>query len=70
MIEMNSCATVKELGEEMQKLTNIQEDTMRFIVPQASSKTSQLMSPFSVEHALLSLEEATITEVPHDLLEL
>ncbi|XP_054818057.1 uncharacterized protein LOC129317716 isoform X2 [Prosopis cineraria] len=62
VIEMNSGATVKELGEELQKLTNIQEDTMRLIIPLVSSKASKLMSPFSAEHAFLSLHEASITE--------
>ncbi|KAK4276407.1 hypothetical protein QN277_019355 [Acacia crassicarpa] len=62
VVEMNSGSTVKELGEELQKLTNIQEDTMRFIIPQVSSKASKLMSPFSTEHAFLSLQEASITE--------
>ncbi|KAI9084651.1 hypothetical protein K1719_033433 [Acacia pycnantha] len=62
VIEMNSGSTVKELGEELQKLTDIQEDTMRLIIPQVSSKASKLMSPFSTEHAFLSLQEASITE--------
>ncbi|KAI4308419.1 hypothetical protein L6164_031497 [Bauhinia variegata] len=59
---MDSGATVKELGQELQKLTNIQEDTMRLIVPQISEKTSKLLSPFSAEHAFLSLRETSITE--------
>ncbi|XP_028795018.1 uncharacterized protein LOC114750588 [Neltuma alba] len=62
VIEMNSGATVKELGEELRKLTDIQEDTMRFIIPQVSSNASKLMSPFSTEHSFLSLQEASITE--------
>ncbi|KAK7304851.1 hypothetical protein VNO77_42742 [Canavalia gladiata] len=62
VVEMNISATVKDLGKELQKLTNIQEDTMRFIVPQTSGKTSKLLAPFSKEHALLSLQETSITE--------
>lgn len=65
VVEMNLGATVKELGQELQKLTNIQEDTMRLIIPQVSDKTSKLLSPFSTEHAFLSLQEASITEVYH-----
>ncbi|XP_020979635.1 uncharacterized protein LOC107643669 isoform X4 [Arachis ipaensis] len=61
-VEMNSGATVKDLGQEMQKLTNVQEDTMRFIVPLSSGKNSKLLAPFSVEYACLSLLETAITE--------
>jgi hypothetical protein len=60
---MNLDATVKDLGEELQKLTNIKEDTMKLIVPQIAGKTSKLLAPFSTEHALLSLRETSITEV-------
>ncbi|GMY09775.1 ubiquitin and wlm domain-containing metalloprotease [Fagus crenata] len=59
-IEMNSCATIKELGLELQKLTNVKADTMRLIVPQSSNKSSKLLSPFSDEHAFLSLQETSI----------
>ncbi|KAK7333927.1 hypothetical protein VNO80_30708 [Phaseolus coccineus] len=59
---MNIGANVKDLGQELQKLTNINEDTMRFIVPQISGRASKLLTPFSAEHALLSLQEASITE--------
>ena len=63
VVEMNLDATVKDLGQELQRLTNIQEDTLRLIVPQISNKTSKLVSPFSTEHAFLSLQETSITEV-------
>jgi hypothetical protein len=63
-IEMNSCATIKELGLELQKLTNVKADTMRLIVPQSSNKSSKLLSPFSDEHAFLSLQETSIRKVP------
>jgi len=63
VVEMGIGANVKDLGQEMQKLTNINEDTMRFIVPQTSGRASKLLVPFSAEHALLSLQEASITEV-------
>jgi hypothetical protein len=59
---MNLDATVKDLGEELQKLTNIKEDTMKLIVPQIAGKTSKLLAPFSTEHSLLSLRETSITE--------
>lgn len=63
VVEMNLGATVKDLGQELQTLTNIKEDTMRLIVPQISGRKSKLLAPFSTEHALLSLQEASITEV-------
>ncbi|KAK2443062.1 hypothetical protein P8452_21454 [Trifolium repens] len=62
VVDMNLDATVKDLGEELQKLTDIKEDTMKLIVPQIAGKTSKLLAPFSTEHALLSLRETSITE--------
>ncbi|KAL9319541.1 hypothetical protein ACSQ67_011380 [Phaseolus vulgaris] len=62
VVEMNIGANVKDLGQELQKLTNINEDTMRFIVPQISGRASKLLAPFSAEHALLTLQEASIAE--------
>lgn len=62
VVDMNLDATVKDLGEELQKLTDIKEDTMKLIVPQIAGKTSKLLAPFSTEHALLSLQETSITE--------
>ncbi|KAG6724572.1 uncharacterized protein LOC122305427 isoform X2 [Carya illinoinensis] len=61
-IEMGSGATLKELGLKLQGLTDVKADTMRLIVPQSSNKTSKLLSPFSDEQALLSLEEIYITK--------
>ncbi|XP_052734677.1 uncharacterized protein LOC108319791 isoform X4 [Vigna angularis] len=63
VVEMNIGANVKDLGQELQKLTNINEDTMRFIIPQISGRASKLLAPFSAEHAVLSLQEASITEL-------
>lgn len=37
----------------MQKLTDIKEDTIKLIVPQIAGKTSKLLAPFSKEHASL-----------------
>ncbi|RDX92120.1 hypothetical protein CR513_25799, partial [Mucuna pruriens] len=62
VVEMDMGANLKDLGQELQKLTNIKEDTMRFIVPQVSGRTSKLLAPFSTEHALLSLQETSIIE--------
>ncbi|CAL0319995.1 unnamed protein product [Lupinus luteus] len=62
IVEMDLGANLKELGQELHKLTNIQEDTMRFIVPSISGKASKLLAPFSTEHAHLSLQETSITE--------
>lgn len=63
IVDMNSDATVKDLGQELQKLTGIKEDTMKLIVPQIAGRTSKLLAPFSTEHALLSLRETSLTEV-------
>lgn len=63
VVDMNLDATVKDLGEELQRLTDIRQDTMKLIVPQIAGRTSKLLSPFSTEHAILSLREASITEV-------
>ncbi|KAI8554541.1 hypothetical protein RHMOL_Rhmol05G0107200 [Rhododendron molle] len=54
---MNSAASLKDLGNELQKLTDVKADTMRPIVPQASDKSSKLLSPFSEEHSCLRLQE-------------
>ncbi|XP_052178766.1 uncharacterized protein LOC127792341 [Diospyros lotus] len=59
ILEMNSAATLKDLGFELQKLTDVQADTMRLIVPQASDRSSKLLSPFSDEHECLSLQETS-----------
>lgn len=62
ILEMNSAATLKDLGYELQKLTDVKADTMRLIVPQASNRSSRLLSPFSDEHSHLSLQEASFFE--------
>ncbi|GAB2274958.1 hypothetical protein Dimus_009727 [Dionaea muscipula] len=61
-IEINSGATLKELGDELQKLTDVKADTMRLIVPQSTKKSSKLLLPFSVEHSNLILEEIPFPE--------
>ncbi|KAK2648830.1 hypothetical protein Ddye_016319 [Dipteronia dyeriana] len=60
VVEMNSGASLKELGHELQKLTDVKADTMRFIVP--LNKGSKLLSPFSDDHSSLSLQEASVIE--------
>ncbi|CAL5406231.1 unnamed protein product [Camellia sinensis] len=62
ILEMNSAATLKDLGYELQKLTDVKADTMRLIVPQASDRSSRLLSPFSDEHSHLSLQETSFFE--------
>ncbi|KAG5232031.1 hypothetical protein OIU76_005139 [Salix suchowensis] len=62
IVEMNADASVKGLGNELQKLTDVKADTMRLIVPQFSNKSSKLLFPFSDEHSQLSLHEASIME--------
>ena len=63
IVGMNTDASVKDLGDELQKLTDIKADTMRLIVPRFSNKSSKLLFPFSDEHSQLSLQEASIMEV-------
>ncbi|XP_039030065.1 uncharacterized protein LOC120164388 isoform X2 [Hibiscus syriacus] len=60
MVEMDSNANLNELGDELQKLTDVKADTMRLIVPQLSGKGSRMLHPFSDEHSCLSLQEASI----------
>ncbi|XP_015881509.3 uncharacterized protein LOC107417406 [Ziziphus jujuba] len=62
VVGMSPCATLKDLGHEMQKLSEVKADTMRFIVPQNSNKSSKLLFPFSDEHERLSLQESSIVE--------
>ncbi|KAF3443367.1 hypothetical protein FNV43_RR13049 [Rhamnella rubrinervis] len=62
IIGMSPSATIKELGHEMQKLTDVKADTMRLIVPQNSNKCSKLLFPFSDEHERLILQETSIIE--------
>lgn len=62
-VQMIPSATLKDLGHELQNLTRIKADTMRFIVPQSSNKSSKLLTPFSNEHERLSLQETSIAEV-------
>ncbi|CAN1196633.1 DNA-dependent metalloprotease WSS1 homolog 2 [Linum perenne] len=59
-VEIEGGACLKDLGDELQKLTDVEADTMRLIVPQG--KSSKLVYPFSVEHSHLTLLEASIAE--------
>lgn len=61
-VEMNPDASLKDLGDELQKLTDVKPDTMKLIVPQISSKGSKLLFPFSNEQSHLSLHKASIIE--------
>jgi hypothetical protein len=70
IVGMNTDASVKDLGDELQKLTDIKADTMRLIVPRFSNKSSKLLFPFSDEHSQLSLQEASIMEVSFSTLSL
>lgn len=63
ILEMDSSATLKELGVKLQKLTDVKEDTIRLIVP--SNKTPKLLSPFTEEQSSLSLQETSIFEVSY-----
>lgn len=63
VVEMDPDASLKNLGDELQKLTNVKPDTLRLVVPQVSGKGSKLLSPYSEEHSNLSLREASVVEV-------
>lgn len=65
IVEIDSGATLKDLGHKLQRLTNVKADTMKLIVPQLPNKTSRLLSPFSDEHEHLSLRETSILEVSY-----
>ncbi|XP_030459571.2 uncharacterized protein LOC115679973 [Syzygium oleosum] len=62
MVEMNIDATLKDFGNELQKLTDVKAETMRLIIPQFSSKSSKLLYPFSDGHSSLRLQEIPINE--------
>ncbi|KAK9691327.1 hypothetical protein RND81_09G190000 [Saponaria officinalis] len=62
VLNVNSEASVWELGEELRKLTDIKSDTMRLIVPQSSVKSSRLLMPFSDDHSSIKLQDAGITD--------
>lgn len=63
IVGMSPSATIKELGHEMQKFTDVKADTMRLIVPDSFNKSSKLLFPFSDEHECLNLQESSIVEV-------
>ena len=63
VLEISSEASLKELGEELQTLTDVQADTIRLIVPQSTTKSSRLLTPFSDEHSTLRLLDTGIEEV-------
>ncbi|XP_068642812.1 uncharacterized protein [Aristolochia californica] len=60
-VELISNSTIKALGEELQRLTNVRPDTMRLLVPR-SSKGSGLLIPFSEDHSRLSLQDTNVLE--------
>ncbi|KAF8008180.1 hypothetical protein BT93_K1994 [Corymbia citriodora subsp. variegata] len=62
IVEMNMGATLKDFGNELQKLTDVKAETMRLIIPQFSSKSSKLLYPFSDGHSSLRLQEIPINE--------
>lgn len=61
-VEVLRTSKVHELGNKLQKLTNVKSDTLRLLVPKSGNKSSWLVSPFSDEHSSLSLQEASILE--------
>lgn len=62
IVEIDSHATLEELGSKLLKLTNIKPDTMRLIVSESSTKSSKLLSPFSDEYSHLGLQDTSILE--------
>lgn len=61
VLQMDQSAKLKDLGERLQKLTNVKVDTLRLIVP--ANKGSKLLYPFSDEHSNLPLDVASTLEV-------
>lgn len=63
MVEISSDSTLRDLGQELLKLTEVKADTMRLIVPQLSSKGSKMLHPFSDEDGFLDLQKISIFKV-------
>ncbi|CAH8277119.1 unnamed protein product [Arabidopsis lyrata] len=61
-VEIDSGASLKDLGYELRKLTGVTSETLRLIVPRLNEKGSRLILPFSDEHSSLSLQESHIIE--------
>lgn len=61
-VEINQNATLKDLGDHLQALTNVKADTLRLIV--SMGKSSTMLYPFSDQHSCLSLEAASVHKVP------
>ncbi|KZV28324.1 hypothetical protein F511_16574 [Dorcoceras hygrometricum] len=59
-VEMNQDATLKDLGDHLQKVTNVKADTLRLLV--SMGKSSTILYPFSDQHSGLSLEAASVLE--------
>ncbi|WCJ37426.1 hypothetical protein M5689_018566 [Euphorbia peplus] len=62
VVQLNPHASLKNLGDELQMLTNVKPDTMRLIVPLISGKGSKLLSPYSKEHSELTLQNVSVVE--------
>ncbi|KAA0054508.1 hypothetical protein IC582_026401 [Cucumis melo] len=60
MVEISSDSTLRDLGQELLKITEVKADTMRLIVPQFSSKSSKMLYPFSDEDGCLALQKFSI----------
>lgn len=61
-VEVSPNCNFEELGKKLHSLTNVEPHTMRLLVPQLTSKTSKLITPFSAEHSQLYLQEMAIME--------
>ncbi|KAG7548115.1 WLM domain [Arabidopsis suecica] len=61
-VEIDSGASLKDLGYELRKLTGVTSETLRLIVPRLNEKGSRLILPFSDEHSSLSLQESHIIQ--------
>ncbi|XP_075477035.1 uncharacterized protein LOC142518200 isoform X2 [Primulina tabacum] len=57
-VEINQNATLKDLGDHLQTLTNVKADTLRLLV--STGKSSTMLYPFSDKHSCLSLEAASV----------
>lgn len=57
-VEINQNATLKDLGDHLQALTNVKTDTLRLLV--STGKSATMLYPFSDQHSCLSLEAASV----------
>ncbi|KAG0466825.1 hypothetical protein HPP92_018405 [Vanilla planifolia] len=60
IVEVDSRWKIEELGKKLVQLTNVNPDTLKLLVPQASGKGSRLLAPFSEDNSMLYVHEIGI----------